>query len=40
MPGLSDIKTEYELYTYLKDGTELVAIRGDKANINKKDSAA
>ena len=28
MPSLSDIKTEYELYTYLKDGTELCRMIG------------
>ena len=28
MPSLSDITTEYELYTYLKDGTELCRMIG------------
>ena len=28
MPSLSDITTEYELHTYLKDGTELCRMMG------------
>ena len=28
MPSLADIRTEYELYTYLKDGTELCRMIG------------
>ena len=28
MPGLADLKKESELYTYLKDGTELCRMIG------------